>query len=214
MDSSQIERITRLVVQEFSNGTNQNVNCDIPIGVSARHVHLAQAHVDVLFGLGYQLTKHKNLSIPSQFAANERVKLVGHKQSIENVCILGPIRTVSQVEVSMTDARTLGISAPLRESGNVKGSAPLSIVGPRGTVYLPEGCIVAARHVHMSPDDATRLGLLNGQDVCARVYGLRATTFYRVKVRVDPSYLLELHIDTDEANAANIKNGDMAILIK
>jgi len=214
MDTSQIERIAKLVVNEITRGTNIRAECEVPIGVSARHVHLTQAHLDVLFGVGYQLTKNKSLSIPSQYAANERVTLVGRKQAIEYVCILGPIRTVSQVEVSMTDARALGVSVPVRESGNTAGSAPLTIMGPKGTLDLPEGCIIAARHVHMSPEDAIRLGLLDGQEVCIRICGVRAATFHHVKVRVDPSYVLELHIDTDEANAVGARNGDMAVLIK
>ena len=150
MEASQIELITKMVMeamakQECSDGYM------VPVGVSARHVHLTQEHVEALFGPGYQLTKKKEL-MGGQFAANEQVTIVGLKlRAIENVRVLGPVRKASQVEISSTDAMKLGVKAPLRESGDTAGSAPIAIVGPKGAVYLNEGCIVAKRHIHMSP---------------------------------------------------------------
>ncbi len=187
---------------------------EVPIGVSARHVHLTQADVETLFGKGYTLTKKKEL-MGGQFASNELVTIVGLKlRAIENVRILGPVRKASQVEISATDAVKLGVKAPLRESGDLKGSAPIALVGPCGAIYLKEGCIVAKRHIHMSPTDATRAGVKNGDVVSVKVDNERATIFNNVVIRVDPSFTLEMHIDTDEANAAKITTGMTAELIR
>lgn len=186
----------------------------VPVGVSARHVHLTQEHVEVLFGKGYQLTKKKDL-MGGQFASNEQVTIVGLKlRAIENVRILGPVRKATQVEISSTDARTLGIKAPIRQSGDIKGSAPIAIVGPQGALYLKEGCIVAQRHIHMSPKDAEAAGVKNGDVVSVVAENERGTTFNHVVIRVDDSFTLEMHIDTDEANAAGIKQGDIVRIQK
>ena len=185
----------------------------VPIGVSARHVHLTQEHVEVLFGPGYQLTKKKEL-MGGQFASNEQVTIVGTKlRAIENVRILGPVRKESQVEISMTDARTLGVAPVVRNSGDIVGSAPIALVGPKGALYLKEGCIVAKRHIHMSPADAAAAGVADKDVVSVVAVNERGTTFDEVLVRVDPSFTLEMHIDTDEANAAQLKTGD-AVVIK
>ena len=186
----------------------------VPVGVSARNVHLTQEHVEVLFGKGYQLTKKKDL-MGGQFASNEQVTIVGLKlRAIENVRILGPVRKQTQVEISATDARTLGIKAPIRESGNVAGSAPIALVGPKGALYLKEGCIIAMRHIHMSPKDAEAAGLKNGDVVSVKADNERGTIFNHVVIRVNPSFTLEMHIDTDEANAADIKQGDTVTIMK
>lgn len=186
----------------------------VPVGVSARHVHLTQEHVEALFGKGYQLTKKKDL-MGGQFASNEQVTIVGLKlRAIENVRILGPVRKQSQVEISATDARTLGIKAPIRQSGDLAGSAPIAIVGPKGAIYLKEGCIVAMRHIHMSPTDARAAGLKNGDIVSVKADNDRGTIFNHVVIRVDDSFTLEMHIDTDEANAAGIKQGDTVTIIQ
>ena len=186
----------------------------VPIGVSARHIHLTQEHVEALFGSGYQLTKKKEL-MGGQFASNEQVTLVGLKlRAIENVRILGPCRKASQVEISKTDALKLGVKAPIRESGNVAGSAPIALVGPKGVLYLNEGCIVAQRHIHMSPADAAAAGVKDGDIVSVKAENERGTTFNHVKIRVDDSFTLEMHIDTDEANAAGIKHGDTVRMFK
>ena len=150
-----------------------------------------------------------------QFASNEQVTLVGLKlRAIENVRILGPCRKASQVEISKTDALKLGVKAPIRESGNVAGSAPIALVGPKGVLYLNEGCIVAQRHIHMSPADAAAAGVKDGDIVSVKAENERGTTFNHVKIRVDDSFTLEMHIDTDEANAAGIKHGDTVRMFK
>lgn len=213
MEEKTIEMITKLVM-EAMNQNNAEQGFVVPIGVSARHVHLTQEDVETLFGSGYELTKKKEL-MGGQFASNEVVTIVGLKlRAMENVRILGPVRKASQVEISATDAIKLGIKTPIRESGDIKGSAPIAIVGPKGVVYLQEGCIIAKRHIHMSPEDALTAGVNNGDTVSIKVENERGTTFNHVQIRVDKTYTLEMHIDTDEANAAKISTGDTAIIIK
>lgn len=209
-----VQAITKLVVEQLkTSGAEQESTERIPIGISARHVHLTQEHVEELFGKGYQLTKKKEL-MGGQFASNELVTLVGTKlRAIENVRILGPCRKASQVEISKTDCIKLGVKAPIRESGKIEGSAPIAIVGPKGVVYLEEGCIVAKRHIHMSPEDAKRFGVTNGQSVKVRFDNDRGGVMEDVIIRVDPTFTLEMHIDTDEANGLGIGK-DMGILIK
>ena len=216
LDISQVESITRMVMEAINQAQSQPQPKGflVPVGVSARHVHLTQEHVEVLFGKGYQLTKKKDL-MGGQFASNEQVTIVGLKlRAIENVRILGPVRKQTQVEISATDARTLGIKAPIRESGNVAGSAQIALVGPKGALYLKEGCIIAMRHIHMSPKDAEAAGLKNGDVVSVKADNERGTIFNHVVIRVNPSFTLEMHIDTDEANAADIKQGDTVTIMK
>ena len=156
METNNVELITRMVLDALNKKEEKGSGFMVPIGVSARHIHLTQEHVEALFGPGYQLTKKKEL-MGGQFASNETVTIVGLKlRAIENVRILGPVRKASQVEVSATDAIKLGMKVPVRESGDVKGSAPIAIVGPKGAIYLKEGCIVAMRHIHMSPKEMRR----------------------------------------------------------
>lgn len=213
MEQKEIAYITELVVNALSK-QEKGEGAGIPVGVSARHLHLTQAHVETLFGAGYQLTKKKEL-MGGQYACNETVTIVSPKMKIiENVRVLGPARKATQVEISASDAMKLGLNTPLRESGNTAGSAPLTLLGPKGAVILPEGCIVAARHIHMAPSDAARYGVKDGDFVSVRFGGARPTTYEAVKIRVDASFTLEMHIDTDEANAAQIKTGDTVELIK
>ena len=214
MDNANVEIITRLVIEAMEKERSKGNGFAVPVGVSARHVHLTQEHVEILFGKGYQLTKKKEL-MGGQFASNEMVTIVGLKlRAIENVRVLGPVRKISQVEVSATDAIKLGIKAPIRESGNIKGSAPIAIVGPKGVVYLEEGCIVAKRHIHMAPKDAMAAGVHDGDIVSVKMDNERGTIFNNVQIRVDNSFTLEMHIDTDEANAAKISTGQMVTIIK
>ena len=216
LDTNNVELITKMVIQALNQqeAKKSQQGFLVPVGVSARHVHLTQEHVEILFGEGYHLTKKKEL-MGGQFASNEQVTLVGLKlRAIENVRILGPTRKSSQVEISATDARSLGIAAPVRESGNVAGSAPIALVGPKGVLYLQEGCIVAQRHIHMSPADAAASGYKDGDYVSVKVENERGTTFNQVKIRVDVSFTLEMHIDTDEANAAKIAQGDTVRIVK
>lgn len=209
-----MEALTKLVVSCLQNQQEKGNGFLVPVGVSNRHIHLSQEHVEALFGPGYQLTKKKEL-MGGQFAANECCTIVGLKlRAIENVRVLGPARKSTQVEISSTDARKLGINVPVRESGDIAGSAPIAIVGPKGAIYCKEGCIVAARHIHMSPADATAAGVSDGDYVSVKVENERGTTFNNVKIRVDDSFTLEMHIDTDEANASEIKQGDKVMIMK
>lgn len=211
MDKS-IEEITKIILGIMEKQSDSGFA--VPIGVSARHIHLTQEHVETLFGKGYQLTKKKEL-MGGQFASNELVTIVGVKlRAIENVRVLGPVRNKSQVEISQTDAVKLGVRAPIRLSGQLTGSAPIAVVGPKGVVYLDEGCIIAERHIHMSPRDAQVAGVEDKQVVSVKFNNERGTIFNNVTVRIDPTFTLEMHIDTDEANASKIKTGDVGIIVK
>ena len=216
MDNSNVELITKMVLEavEKKKAAQSEAGFLVPIGVSARHIHLTQEHVEILFGEGYHLTKFKEL-MGGQFASNEKVTIVGLKlRAIENVRVLGPVRKNTQVEISATDAISLGVKAPIRESGNIAGSAPIAIIGPKGAVYLNEGCIVAKRHIHMAPKDAMAAGVHDGDIVAVKADNERGTIFNNVQIRVDDSFTLEMHIDTDEANAAKIATGDTVRIIK
>ncbi len=214
MDNSNVALINKLVLEAVEKQkSSDDAGYLVPIGVSARHIHLTQEHVEILFGKGYQLTKRKEL-MGGQFASNETVTIVGIKlRAIENVRVLGPVRKQTQVEISATDAIKLGVKAPIRESGKVEGSAPIAVVGPKGAIYLNEGCIIAMRHIHMSPRDAMAAGVHDGDIVSVKADNERGTIFNHVKIRVDDSFTLEMHIDTDEANAAKIATGDTVRLI-
>ncbi len=175
----------------------------ILLETSARHLHVTREALDILFGEGYELTPKKDLSQPGQFACEERVQVIGEKSSFPAVSILGPIRPETQVELSATDARSIGVKAPIRESGDIKGSGSCKLVGPKGELTIEEGVIVAKRHIHMTPEDAAELGVEDKQIVEVEVKSEgRALTFGDVVVRVSPKYALAMHIDTDEANAA------------
>ncbi|MBQ6677482.1 MAG: phosphate propanoyltransferase [Clostridia bacterium] len=173
------------------------------VETSARHVHLTEEHVEALFGKGATLTVKKMLSQPGQFASEERVTLVGPKKSIANVSILGPVRPATQVEVSLTDARTLGVAAPVRESGDIVGSPGIKIVGPAGEIDIEEGVIAAQRHIHLTPEDAEQFGVEDKQLVSVKIESPdRSLVFGGVVVRVSPKFAAAMHIDTDESNAA------------
>ena len=184
----------------------------IPIAISARHVHLTQETLEQLYGPGYELTIKKWLSQPGQYAANETVTLVGPKNNIEHVRILGPCRNINQVEISRTDEFFLGIDAPIRESGKIQNSPGVKLIGPHGHVKLKEGLICAWRHIHMTPEDANIFGVEDRDVVDVHIGGNRDLTFGNVLIRVSPKYKLEMHIDTDEGNAAEIKPGDTGVL--
>ena len=185
------------------------------VETSARHIHLSQADLETLFGAGYELTPKKDLSQPGQFACEERVTVVGPKKELAGVSILGPVRPETQVELSLTDARSIGLSAPVRESGDIAGSAGCKLVGPKGEVEIAEGVIAAKRHIHMTPEDAAEFGVKDTQVVQVRVPSSigRTTIFDDVVVRVSPKYALAMHIDTDESNAAGVAPGTMADVI-
>ena len=173
------------------------------VEISARHVHVTDKDLETLFGSGYKLTNKKDLSQPGQFACEERVDVVGPKKTLANVSILGPVRKATQIELSATDARSIGIAAPIRESGNVAGSGACKLVGPCGEVELAEGVIVAKRHIHMTPEDAKNYSIKDKQIVSVALNTAdRSLVFGDVVARVSPNYKLAMHIDTDEANAA------------
>ncbi|MEE0946040.1 MAG: phosphate propanoyltransferase [Acutalibacteraceae bacterium] len=175
------------------------------VEISAHHVHVSEADLEILFGKGHKLTNKKDLSQPGQFACEERVTVVGPKREIKGVSILGPCRPQTQVEISLTEARSIGVSAPIRESGDLAGSPGCKLVGPCGEVEITEGVIAAKRHIHMTPADAEKYGIVDKQIVSVKIPTEgRALIFDDVVARVSPSYALAMHLDTDEANAAAI----------
>lgn len=185
------------------------------VETSARHVHLSPADLETLFGAGYELTPKKMLSQPGQFACEERVDVVGPKKTLGGVSVLGPVRPETQVELSLTDARSIGVVAPIRESGDIAGSGACKLVGPKGEVELTAGVIAAKRHIHMTPADAQAFGVQDKDIVSVRIDSDgRALTFGDVVVRVSEKYALAMHIDTDESNAACAAPGTMGTVIK
>ncbi len=214
LDNSLVAEIVGRVMQQLGEN-NANTDNEVPVGVSNRHIHLSVADLETLFGKGYELTPIKDLSQPGQFACKETLTIVGPSlRPIENVRVLGPVRKNSQVEISRTDSFTLKVKPPVRESGDISGSAPITIIGPKGVVTLKEGCIIANRHIHMSIDEGKQFGLSDGQYVDVEAEGERRTKFYDVQVRVHKDFRLEMHIDTDDANAAGIGNGAKVKIVK
>lgn len=184
------------------------------VETSARHVHVSRRVLNILFGEGYELTHKKDLSQPGQFACEERVQVIGPKSSFPAVSILGPVRPETQVELSAGDARSIGVKAPIRESGDLKGSAGCKIVGPKGEVELQDGVIIAKRHIHATPEDAEKYGLVDKQIVSVKVdTPERSLIFGDVVVRVSKNYALAMHIDTDESNAAGCTPGLMGEIL-
>ena len=177
---------------------------NVIVEISARHVHLSVEHIAILFGEGSSLTWKRDLSQPGQFLSEERVSLIGPKNSFERIAILGPARPNTQVELSLTDARALGIEAPIRESGDIKGSSAIEIAGPKGTVKITEGVIIAKRHIHITPEDAEKYGVSDKQIVKVKVEGARSLIYDEVVIRVSEKFQTRMHIDFDEANAAAI----------
>lgn len=184
------------------------------IETSARHVHVTKETLETLFGEGYQLTKKKDLSQPGQFACEERVQVIGAKGSFPAVSILGPERPENQVEISASDARSIGVVAPVRESGDIAGSGACKLVGPKGEVELKEGVIVAKRHIHMTPEDAEKYGVQDKQVVSVEIKSAeRSLVFGDTVVRVSPKYALAMHIDTDESNAVMAPAGTLGTIL-
>jgi acetate kinase len=177
------------------------------VEVSAHHIHLTQEHVEALFGSGHQLTKHADLSQPGQYSCKEQLAIVGPKGRIERVRILGPTRRYTQIEIAMTEQFKLGVAPPIRESGDIADTPGCTLESPTGSVTVDRGVICALRHVHMTPEDALRYGVRDKSFVRVRIAGDRELVFGDVLVRVDPNFALAMHIDTDEANAANVKTG-------
>lgn len=213
-----VSKLVKRVLDEMVGGgaAKQEKNeGDIPVGISNRHIHLSREHVDVLFGKGYALQVHKDLSQPGQYACKETLTIVGPSlRPIENVRVLGPERKASQVEISKTDSYVLKVKPPVRESGKIEGSSPITIIGPKGVVTLKEGCIIANRHIHMSLEDGARFGVKDGETVTVDAVGTRRTRFYDVQVRVSDAFRLEMHLDTDDANAVGLGNGSLVKIVK
>lgn len=209
-----IEAVVTQVLHSMSgNRKAKHAGAQIKVGVSQRHVHLSQSDLETLFGKGYELTVKKML-MGREFASNEVVTLVGPSlKAIENVRVLGPVRKSTQVEISRTDTFILKVSPPVRPSGEVAGSERLVLVGPKGSVYLKEGVIIANRHIHLSPEGAEENGVRDGDLVDVLVEGEKPTKFYDVQVRVRDDFHSEMHIDTDDANCAGLKNGDSVTIL-
>ena len=213
MNEQELKALVSRVIESVKNGAA--AEGDIPVGISNRHIHLSREHVEILFGKGYQLTKLKDLSQPGQYACKEQLTIVGPSmRAIEGVRVLGPERKASQVEISRTDSYVLKVKPPVRESGDIKGSAPVTIIGPKGIVTLSEGCIIANRHIHMSEEEGKAFGVSDNEYVDVELCGERRSLFYDVQIRVHKDFRLEMHIDTDDANAAGVGNGFKAKLIK
>lgn len=209
----EIKALVDKVIESVKNG--DTTEGDVPVGISNRHIHLTKEDVETLFGKGYQLTKLKDLSQPGQYACKEQLTIVGPSmRPIEGVRVLGPERKRSQVEISRTDSFVLKVKPPVRESGDLDGSAPITIIGPKGVVTLKEGCIIANRHIHMSEEEGRAFGVTDNEYVDVELYGERKSLFYDVQIRVHKDFRLEMHIDTDDANAAGVGNGAKVKLIK
>lgn len=208
------EKLIAEAVKKALDEMNLGDDSKVKVGISARHVHLSREDLDTLFGKGFELTKKKTL-MGREFASEQLVTLVGPSlKTIENVRVLGPVRKHTQVEISRTDTFVLKVSPPVRPSGDIKGSEKLVIVGPKGAVYLNEGVIIANRHIHLTPEYAKKQGINDGDYVDVLVNSIKPTKFFDVQVRVREDFNVEMHIDTDDANAAGLKNGDFVTIIK
>ena len=208
-DVKEIEAAVKQALADYNENKDK-----IKIGVSQRHIHLSREDLDILFGKGYELTVKKYL-MGREFASEEVVTLVGKSlKCIENVRVLGPVRKNTQVEISKTDTFVLKVSPPVRPSGNIEGSERIVVVGPKGSVYLKEGVIIANRHIHLTPEYAKAHGINDNDYVDVEVEGVKPTLFYDVQVRVRDDFNVEMHIDTDDANSTGLKNGALVRIIK
>ena len=203
-----VKLVTRLVIEEL-----EKFQRSVPIGVSNRHIHLDRKDMDILFGQDSELTFKKELGQPGQYACEETVTLHGPKGELSRVRVLGPLRSESQVEISVTDGFALGVKPPIRESGKLEGTPGVTIIGPKGTIEKDTGTIAALRHIHLTPEDAQRMGVRDKQMVKVEIRGLRGGIFHNVLIRVSEQFAPEMHIDVDEANAFGVKNGDRAYII-
>lgn len=211
-DEKLVRSMVKEILSKLSGGLK--VSGKIPVGLSNRHLHLTTEDSEALFGKGAELTKLRDLSQPGQFAANETVVLVGPKGRVDRVRILGPVRGQTQVEVSRTDSYLLGITPPVRISGDIRSSTGIKIIGPKREIDLREGVIIAQRHIHMSSGEARDFGVKDGDIVKVRVVGERALIFNNVIIRSGPTHRLDFHLDIDEANAAGLSQGDLVEVIK
>ena len=206
------QEMATILTEKMLESIQHYENFRIPIGVSNRHVHVSRADLDRLYGKDYALTHKSELGQPGQFAANETVTLQGPKGTFEHVRILGPVRSQSQVEISKTDSFRLGVKAPITLSGHLQGTPGITLIGPRGTVDLPCGVIIAKRHIHMTPAQAAARHLKDGQIVDVETFGERRGILGDVIIRVSDTAGLEMHIDVDEANACSLSNHDYVMI--
>ena len=204
INEKNVYELVKTIISQIENSSPEEGL--VPVGISNRHIHLSKADVATLFGEGYTLTPLKDLSQVGQFACKEQLTIIGPSmRAIEGVRVLGPERKASQVEISLTDAYQLRLRPPVRESGNLSGSAPITIIGPKGVVTLPEGCIIANRHIHMSPKEASQYGVKDFDRVTVEVMdATRPARWYGVQVRVHETFRLEMHVDTDDANSVGM----------
>lgn len=187
----------------------------IPVGISGRHLHVTKEHLEILFGKGYELTPMKDLSQPGQYAANEKVDVISPSgKLLAGVRILGPVRPDSQVEISRSDALRCKFTAPVRSSGDIKGTGACTLVGPKGQVELSEGVIIADRHIHFSDEEAKAFDVKNGQIVSLKIGGIKAGIIDNVLCRVSPKFALDCHLDTDDGSAFMLNTGDLVDLVK
>ncbi|ROP61829.1 propanediol utilization protein [Enterobacter sp. BIGb0383] len=212
-NQQQAELITRQILQELAERDTRPASSvaqtlDIPVGISNRHVHLSREDMDALFGYGATLTRMKAVKQPGQYAAEETVILRGPKGELQRVRVLGPLRSATQIEISVADSFVLGVKAPVRMSGDLQDSPGIEIIGPRGRVMKSDGAIVAWRHIHISPSDAERFALRDGMEIDVRINGYRGGILSHVLVRVSADAVLEMHIDVEEANGFGLRNGD------
>ena len=204
-----IEIVTQAVLKELQKKTD-----DIPVGISVRHIHLTRSDVDWLFGRNYQLTPKKALSQPGQYACEECLDVIGPKGELKKVRILGPERSSAQVELSQTDLRTIGLTAPVRSSGDLDGTPGVRLRGPNGEITLSKGVIIADRHIHMTPEDALRFGVKDGDIVSVEVGGIKPGIMGNVLIRVSETSALDMHIDTDDGNAFMLSQGQRLRILK
>lgn len=210
-----IALVTTRVLQQITQ--EQGYQYAVPIGISNRHVHLKKSDVEILFGKGYTLKKLKDLKQTGEYACQETVTLITERQGktyqIQNVRILGPERDQTQVEISATDARQLKLNPPVRNSGNLEHSEPITLQGPHGNVTIKNGCIIATRHLHLSKEDAQRMNITSGDEVSVLLGDEKSGRMDHVSCKVHKNYVLELHIDTDDGNAFRVRTGDMATVL-
>ena len=203
-----VEIVSQAVIKELQSRGNQ-----VPVGISVRHIHLTRSNVDWLFGRNYQLTPKKNLSQPGQFACEETLDVIGPKGYLSKVRILGPERGATQIELSQTDCRTIGITAPVRDSGDLDGTPGIKLRGPMGEIDVPRGVIIADRHIHMSLEDAARFGVADGDHVSVQIDGIKPGIMQHVLIRASDKCRLDMHIDTDDGNAFMLKQGQYVTVL-
>ncbi|MBP2662685.1 MAG: Propanediol utilization protein [Firmicutes bacterium] len=209
------DALAALLLEAIKEGGDLKKNDNsIPVGISNRHIHLSQIDLNTLFGAGYQLTKIKDLSQPMQYACKETLTIGGPKGAIEKVRILGPVRSESQVEILQADCFKLGITAPVRLSGDLQGTPGITLIGPQGSILLSQGLMIAQRHIHMTQEEAKHLGVSDGEQVSIQIDGLRGGNYSNVVIRANNTSALECHIDTEEANAMKLASTSKITIIK